>query len=408
MSRRSALALLLAGLPLGPAAAQIDTAQRQLLQLGWDQSLDRTGLGYGFYYLNRPEIYDKDVALRIVAAPVYADTELGLRRVAPQTDVGVGLAGGGFAYGHTEIRRGAPVKEESFEGHGLSVALSMYRLVNPGKMIPLQFCLRGASSVQAYQARDSTDPRFVVPLDVLEHSARVGMRYGGREPQLGKNALELSVWYQGRLRNREVQYGYQDRTLRHDSHFLWGTAHFAYTFPATGRYLSASGSVGTSGNADRLNAWRLGGALPLASEFPLSLPGYAHQEITARSFGHLEARSLVPLDAKRRVGVGLWGAMATVDYLPGFEQAGSLNSGVGAWSQVDIPRWRVRMGLQYGYGVQAIRKNERGAHSVGMTLQVNLGAPEWRMPFEPGGPADRPRGYGTLQRERLLPGKILP
>lgn len=405
--RRLAVLIFLSASAAG-ASAQVDTKTRQLVQVGWDQSISRTGMGYLFYYLNRPEVYYKDMALRLVVAPVYADGELALKRIAPQTDLGIGLAGGGFAYGHNEIRRGAAVKEESFEGHGLSIAIAVYRVLNPGRMIPLQAYLRGASSVQTYQARGSTDRNFVIPLDVFEHSARLGLRFGGREPQLGRNALELSAWYMAKVRNREVQYGYADRSLRHDSHFIWGTGHFAYTFPDTGRYLSATATLATSGNADRLNAWRLGGALPLASEFPLSLPGYAHQEITARSVAHLETRGLVPLDRDRHVGVGVWGAMSTVDYLPGFEQDGSLNSGVGAWSQVDIPRWKARVGFQYGYGVQAIRGGgERGAHSVGMTVQVNIGAPEWRMPFEPAAPADRPRGYGTIRGDRILPGNII-
>ncbi|MBI4349068.1 MAG: hypothetical protein HY553_19680 [Elusimicrobia bacterium] len=387
--------LLLWLLSASPAAAQIDPKWRQLVQLGWDQPLSGgSPLGYGFYYLNRPKLYQRGLTLRLVAAPVYADGELGFK-IAPQTDVGIGLSGGGFAFGHQEIRRGSAIRAESFNGNGFALALAMYRRMNPGKMIPLYLYLKGMAGLRAYESAARTDPNFVVPQALFEKAARIGLRFGGREPELHRNALELSVWYEGRFRDRSQQYGYGDRSIRHESQLFWSNAYVAYTFPATGRFASAAATLGTSSNADRLSAWRLGGSLPLVAEYPLALPGYVQLEVTARSFAHLEVRALTPVDEDRKFGVGLWGAAASVDYLPGFEQTGSFNSGVGAWSQYD-PGKRWRLGLQYGYGIGAMRDFRRGAHSVGMTVQINLGAPRWAFPFEPRGPVQRPP-TGLLQ-----------
>ena len=53
-------------------------------------------------------------------------------------------------------------------------------------------------------------------------------------------------------------------------------------------------------DADRFSAYRLGGFLPLVAEFPLSLPGYYFQEISARQFVLLNASYLLPLDAEKR------------------------------------------------------------------------------------------------------------
>ncbi|MBI5200218.1 MAG: hypothetical protein HY925_01415 [Elusimicrobia bacterium] len=382
-----------------PAAAQVDPSSRQLIQLGFEEPLSGgSPIGYGFYYLNRPKLYgNKDVTLRLVTAPVYLDSELSLARVAPQTDIGIGLSGGGWAFGHNEIRQGSAVRSESFEGHGFAASLALYRLLNPSRRIPLSLYLKGSAGLHAFDASNKTDPMFVVPLDVFEKQFRAGLRFGGREPELGQDALELSAWYEGHFRDHSHPFGFGDRSVRQESELFWTNGHFAYTFPDTGRFASAAITLLTSAGADRLSAWRLGGSLPLIAEYPLSIPGYVHQELTARSAAHFELRGLTPLDERRRFGIGLWGAAAIVDYLPGFEQPGAFNSGVGAWAQYD-PGKSWRLGVQYGYGPQAMRGTTRGAHAVGATVQVNLGSPQWAFPFEPRGPSNRPRGgYGKLR-----------
>ena len=65
-----------------------------------------------------------------------------------------------------------------------------------------------------------------------------------------------------------------------NSHLFWGRALLAYTMPEWKHYFSVALTAGTSANADRFSAYRLGSVLPLASEFPLNLPGYYFQEIT--------------------------------------------------------------------------------------------------------------------------------
>ncbi|MCX5787660.1 MAG: hypothetical protein NTX64_03995 [Elusimicrobia bacterium] len=404
-------AFLLLALAASPATAQLDPEKRQLIQLGADKPLEGgPAIGYGFYYLNRPHLYMEDLTLRLVVAPVYMDSELGLRRIAPSTDLGIDLAGGGFAYGHNEIRHGTYVRGESFNGDGFSFGFSVYHVLNPLQRIPLCLVVRPLTTLQAFQSRSTTDPNFQAPLDFQQNSLRLGIRFGGREPELGASGLELSAWYEGQFRNRGQQYGFDgDRTLRQRSQLFWTRANFSYTFPATGRYLYAGLTLGTSADTDRLNAWKLGGQLPFTSEFPLAIPGYIQDEIAARSFEHFEARWLTPLDRARRVGFGVWGVAAVVDYLPGFEQNGSLNSGLGAWGQLDGAKRNWRLGLLYGYGVTAVRSPGRGAHSVGLTVQFNIGPATWPLPFEPEAPVERPRGAlnpGVLSP--LTPGKLIP
>jgi hypothetical protein len=185
--------------------------------------------------------------------------------------------------------------------------------------------------------------------------------------------MELSAWYEGQLRTGYGPYGFGgDRRVEKQSHLFWAEAALSYTLPKSGQNFFARLTVGTSVDADRFSAYRLGGFLPLVSEFPLSLPGYYYQEISARQFVLLNANYLLPLDAKRRWNVGLNAASAFVDYLPGEAQPGNWLTGIGGGILYRSPsdRWKVLVG--YGYGVNAIRSHGRGANSVGILLQWDL------------------------------------
>src|SRR6185295_14403530 len=99
---------------------QIDPVRRDLIQLGYDAALQgRAPLaGYAFYYHNQPSFLRTNLTLRLAAAPVYLDAELGFAgALGEHTDLGVGLAGGGFADSYSEIRRGKFLPGESFPGH---------------------------------------------------------------------------------------------------------------------------------------------------------------------------------------------------------------------------------------------------------------------------------------------------
>ncbi len=115
----------------------------------------------------------------------------------------------------------------------------------------------------------------------------------------------------------------------------------------------------------------MGALLPLVSEFPLSLPGYYYQEISAKQFVLLGGNYMVPLDSKQRWSVNANAAAAVVDYLPGLEQPGPWNSGVGGGILYKTPSFKLMLG--YGYGVEAIRSSGRGAHSIGILMQLDWG-----------------------------------
>ena len=128
--------------------AQIDPVKRDLIQFGYNQAFEghQPLAAYAYYYHNQPDFLRTNLTLRLAVAPVYLDSELGfLGALGPSTDLGIGLAGGGFGDNYNEIRGGQFYATESFEGDGAEMSASLYHLFNPGDLIPLNYILRGTA-----------------------------------------------------------------------------------------------------------------------------------------------------------------------------------------------------------------------------------------------------------------------
>ena len=380
--------------------AQIDPVPRELIQLGYNQPLQGRApiSGYAFYYRNTPTfLHSSNLTLRLAVAPVYLDSELGISGVGtPSTDIGLGLSGGGFADSYSELQEGKFERRESFLGHGGEFSTSIYHRFNPTGRIPLYLVVRGAAHYTAYVEDDKTDDNFELPQDQTTFRIRSGLRWGGQEPvMLAALALELSGWYETEIRLHPSHYGYaNDREVNEDAHLFWGRAMFAYTLPESRHNFSVSLTAGTSVHADRLSAYRLGGLLPLAAEFPLTLPGYYFQEISAKDFGLLAGIYSVPIDADQRWSFAATAAVAGVEYIDGLEQPGKWHSGVGGGILYRSASGSWQVLVSYAYGIQALRDGNRGAHSVGFLMQFDLGRTRQSL-FDPGDNPNRSRG---LQR----------
>ena len=358
------------------AMGQIDPAKRQLLHMGYNASFKGHApiAGYAFYYLNRPEFIQEDYTLRMAIAPVYFDSELGIAHaLGPNTDLGFGLAGGGFADSYNEIRGGKYIPRESFDGHGGSAAVSLYHRFNPSQRIPLFGVLRGGAHYVTYSETDDTASRFDLPDDRTSANFRVGLRLGGKEPVLFPTlAMELSVWAESLNRGNSGNYGFkEDRDVHASAQLFYAHAYLAYTFER-GDNLSVSMTTGDSVDADRFSAYRLGGVLPLVAEFPLVIPGYFYQEISAKRFMLFNGRYAFALDEKERWQLTAMAATAVVDYINGMEQPGRWHSGVGGGIAYQSVSGIWKAGLNYGYGIDAIRSGDRGAHLVSLVLQFDL------------------------------------
>ena len=359
-------------------SAQIDPARRDLVQFGYNQAFQGhvPVAGYAFYYHNQPNFLQTNLTLRLAVAPVYLDSELGfVNGLGPNTDFGIGVAGGGFADSYNEIHNGTYFPSESFEGNGAEMSASIYHLFNPANQIPLNYVLRGSAHYSFYERNNDTAPDFELPNDHASFDVRTGLRWGGVEPTLFPPlAMELSAWYEGSFRTDPGTYGINHAyDLRPQSQLFWSEAALAYTLPESQQSFYFRLTAGTSVDADHFSAYRLGGFLPLVSEFPLSLPGYYFQEISARQFVLFNANYLLPLDPAKLWSLDLNASTAVVDYLPGEGQPGNSLTGVGGGILYHTPSQRVKLMVNYAYGIDAIRAHGRGASSIGVLMQIDLG-----------------------------------
>lgn len=373
-----ALGLTLLGFLLtgAGARAQVDPYPRSLIQLGYDQSVSGRGPQslYAYYYYNDPEFVRTNLALRLAVAPVYLDGELGLRQILPRTDLGLGINGGAYGENYYEVRQGHYYRHESFDGHGGGGAVRLYHLFNPTHLIPLHLVAHAGVHYSTYTSTGDTDGAFALPEDRLTTYTRAGLRFAGKEPMLYSDlAMEVSVWFERQWRQDDGAYGFAgDRRVEPALDLYWLYAGLSYAWTNTGNQFTFALTAGGSEHADRLGAWRLGGVLPLAAEFPLTLPGYYYQEISARRFAHFSASYVAPLSTDHRWQLRLGAASAWIDALPGFEQPGSWQTGVGPslsfTSRSEV--WRVI--ARYGFGLNAVRDGHEGAHSVGVLYQYNF------------------------------------
>lgn len=366
------------GAPL-VAPAQIDPEYRRLLQAGYNVPLEGKSpiAGYGFFYYNKPHFYATNLTLRAVVAPIYLDSELGFSGLlGPNTDFALGLAGGGFADSYSEIRGGHFFEEESFTGHGGDISASVYHRFNPSQQVPLYLIVRPSGSLSYYDRDSDTDPDFVLPHDRSAFHIRTGLRYGGEEPSLTEPlAMEISVWEESQFRSRAGSYGFNgDRSVEGASHLFWARALLKYTFENE-HLFEFSVSGGTSLDADRFSAYRLGGVLPFASEFPLNIPGYYYQEISAERFVHFDGQYSFPLTPKKNLRFTFYGGTARVDYLEGLEQPNAWNAGLGGGLSFISPSGTWMLTAIYAHGFNAIRHgDERGANQIGLLFQCDLQA----------------------------------
>jgi hypothetical protein len=356
---------------------QIDPIPRRLLHMGYNQPLEgRSPLAlYAFYLHNQTNFYRPDWTLRAAIAPVWLDAELGWRHLLGEnTDVGLILAGGGFARSYNEIRLGEWREGETFTGHGFTMGAAAYHRFNPEDRLPLNGVLSLTAEGSFYTRDDETEPAFQLPRDNVSPVLRAGLRLGGQEPDLRQRlALEASAWYEGRLRIQHGDYGFNgDRSLEELSHRFWARLLARLVSPDTRHDVDVSLTAGTGVNMDRLSAYRLGGMLPFASEFPLSLPGYYYEELSARNVILLSGRySFAPTDDSPW-RLTLFGATSSVSYIDGLEYPDRSHSGVGGGIT-----WRSRrrdwiISAFYGYGFNALRDESRGGHLVGFVLQYDF------------------------------------
>ena len=284
------------------------------------------------------------------------------------------MAGGGFADSYNEIRGGKFIPGESFDGHGGEMSASVYHLFNPADLIPLNLVVRGTAHYSVFDRDDETASNFQLP-PTTANSASAPACVGAAS---SRRCFRRWRWNCpcGMKANSAptpaptVIDG--DRELQPTSHLFWAEAALSYTLPKSQQNFYVRITAGTSVDADRFSAYRLGGFLPLIAEFPLSLPGYFYQEISARQFVLLNANYLLPLDPNKRWNL----ALNVVQRVRGLSarrgQPGNWLNGVGGGILYRSPsdRFKIMLDLRLRRGRHPLRRTRRGqhrrAHAIGL------------------------------------------
>ncbi|HSH16721.1 MAG TPA: hypothetical protein VLD18_11840, partial [Verrucomicrobiae bacterium] len=81
-----------------------------------------------------------------------------------------------------------------------------------------------------------------------------------------------------------------------------------------------------------------------------------------------------PIDAAKRWAFTGYGALAVVDYLEGLSQPGNFHAGIGGGVSYRSRNNAWQVGLAYAYGIEALREDGRGAHTITTVLQYDLDA----------------------------------
>jgi hypothetical protein len=199
------------------------------------------------------------------------------------------------------------------------------------------------------------------------------LRLGGKEPVLFPSvAMELSIWAESLNRGNSGNYGYNDeRNVGTSVGRYYGHAYLAYTFER-GDNLSLGITAGNTTDSDRFSSFRLGGVLPLVAEYPLIIPGYYYQELSAKRFALFDGRYAVALDERKQWQLYVIAATAIMQQLRDTREGGDWHSGIGGGLAYRTRSDMWKLGLTYGYGIDAVRGNDQGAHVVGMFVQFDF------------------------------------
>lgn len=380
--RRLLAGAALLALVTSTAQAQYDPAPRQILHAGVDSSLrGQEPMGaYLFYYWNMPNVPSTNQFLRLAIAPVYVDGELAFKSLLGEhTDFALGANGGAYAFSYQEVDAGNWKKDESFNGNGGGLSASIYHRFNPNQQIPLTGVLRARLNYESFDTTSDTGSTFALPQDQSIITYRAGFRWGGKEPYLMPTlGMEISGWYEAEQRTAPGSYGYggpgDNHRMEQLAQRIFGRAQINFTTLNTNHYIVVGLQGGATINSDRMSCYRLGGVLPYTKEFPLLIPGYGFQEISAQDFGLLGAAYTWAIDPEKRWSLVNMASLAVVKYQEGTGQSGSVNSGVGTGVEYAAASKRWKVVSLVGYGFQAVRGGDRGGVNIGLAFQYNFGS----------------------------------
>lgn len=363
-----------------PSHAQVDVEHRRTLMLqtsfpvidGHEQIS-----GFGYFWFNENNYPWTNTALRVIFAGVFVDAELScFLPASPTTAIGVGGGGGFYLDSVVPYRQGNRLSDQQFFGDTADFRVFVNReltQVPVGDLGSIPLNVRAIYTVVgSFYREDSDTTNFTLPTDFLTQSLSAEVRFGGVEPGLfTRRGAEIYVVAESNYRSGFEAFGPNGGLfpVHDDYQRLFGDVALKLPVGKTTFYIRVGGGLGH--DIDELSAYKLGGNLLSVESFATTLHGYYTREIFAKDFVVVNLQCSFPIIEKHNLAGHLYGDFADVNQIDGATRAWHTFTGVGAGVSFRGP-WQTDVLISYGYGFDAIRNGDRGAHEAGFALEKNF------------------------------------
>jgi hypothetical protein len=356
------------------AFGQVDTESRRtlLVQTGFPLKGDEQPSAFGYFWFNQNDYPCTNIALRVIFAGIFADTELSYFLPGnTNISIGAGLGGGLYIDSIAPYHDGEMVSKQRFYGDVATARVFINETIpNPS---PLPLNVRGTYGVTgSFYRKTDTTTAFTLPDDFLTQSLTAEFRYGGIEPGLtARRGAELYVAADANYRSGFEPFGPNGALLPAHTEYqrVYGSLSGKIPVQQTTFYARVGGGMGE--HMDELSAYNVGGNLLGVEPFAVTMHGYYTREFFADDFGvaNLEVRQ--QLTEQHDVTAHLYGDWAVIKPVPPESPDWNNIFGVGAglsfraFADIDCL-------ISYGYGINAIRRGDHGGHEVGLALEKKL------------------------------------
>src|ERR1043166_3105301 len=358
------------------AFAQVDIEHRRTITLQTGiavaQSEEELG-GFGYFWFNEDHFPWTNTALRVIFAGIYVDSELSYYVGGnTNTAVGVGAGGGLYLDSITPYVNGERLARQSVTGGAVGGHVFINQTIpNP---TPLPLNVRGSYFIYQTFYRDSGTTRaFVLPPDFFTQTIQAELRFGGIEPGLlSKRGAELYIETDANYRSGFDAFGpVGGPVLGHQSQYERVFASLGAKLPAGPLVLSAPIAGRYGDHIDELSAWKLGGNLVSVDPFSYTLHGYYLREIFTDRFVMSNLALSVPVNDTHNIAVHFYGDWANARGVPPLAREYHNYFGIGTGVSFRGP-WKTDLLLSYGYGINAVRNDDRGGHEVALGLEMHF------------------------------------